>query len=280
MALFTPFAFYGGVSAPAPPPSYDPDAAAFFAAVTGSGDVLTPTEKNAVNDLVVGLKADGIWGKFQALYPFVGGTATAHKWNLMNPLDTDAAFRITWYGGWTHSVNGVEGNGTNTGGLTYYRPTTHATLNDFHWSFYVNGGTDTTVADYDFGGFAASNDWILTMAYNNATAPFTHYVNFNGFGYQSIPQSTARGMLIGLQDPSATNTTQLYKDATRIINASQTQNNVNSDLGLGCSWRGSATDPSARRFALASIGYGLDTSEAPDFYNRVQTYQTALGRQA
>ena len=278
--MFTPFAIYGGVAAPAPPPSFDPDAAAFFAAVTGGGDTLTSTEENAVNDLVVGLKADGIWTKFDALYPLVGGTATSTKWNLKDPRDLDAAFRITWYGGWTFSSDGAEGDGTSTGGDTHYNPFNNATNNDFHWSLYVNGGTDTTVADYDFGGFDGGNDWILSMAYNNATAPFTHYVNMRGFSYLTSSQPTARGMLIGLQDPSSTNITQLYKDATRIINASQTQLNVNQNLGLGCSWRGSATDPSARRFALASIGYGLDTSEAPDFYNRVQTYQTALGRQA
>ena len=278
--MFTPFAIYGGVAAPAPPPSFDPDAAAFFAAVTGGGDTLTSTEENAVNDLVVGLKADGIWTKFDALYPLVGGTATSTKWNLKDPRDLDAAFRITWYGGWTFSSDGAEGDGTSTGGDTHYNPFNNATNNDFHWSFYVNGGTDTAVADYDFGGFASGNDWILTMAYNNASAPFTHYVNFNGFGYLSIGQSTARGMLIGLQDPSATNTTQLYKNATRIINSAQTQNNVNMNLGLGCSWRSGVTDPSARRFALASIGYGLDTVEAPNFYSRVQTFQTALSRQA
>ena len=278
--MFTPFAIYGGVAAPAPPPSFDPDAAAFFAAVTGGGDTLTSTEENAVNDLVVGLKADGIWTKFDALYPLVGGTATSTKWNLKDPRDLDAAFRITWYGGWTFSSDGAEGDGTSTGGDTHYNPFNNATNNDFHWSIYVNGGTDTAVADYDFGGFASGNDWILTMAYNNASAPFTHYVNFNGFGYLSIAQSTARGMLIGLQDPSATNTTQLYKNATRIINSAQTQNNVNMNLGLGCSWRSGVTDPSARRFALASIGYGLDTVEAPNFYSRVQTFQTALSRQA
>ena len=276
--MFIPFGFTAPASAP-PPPSFDPDAQAFFNAVTGGGDTLTTTEENAVNSLVLDLKSYGLWSKMQALYPFVGGTATSNKWNLANPVDTDAAFRITWYGGWTFSANGVEGNGNNTGGNTHYNPVSNATVNDVHWSIYVNGGTDTNIADYDFGGFDANNDWILTMAYNNAVAPFTHYVNFNGFGYKTSSQPTARGMLIGLQDPSATNTTQLYKNATRIINATQGQLNVNSDLALGCSWRGNPTDPSARRFALASIGRGMDATEAPNFYNAVQAFQTALSRQ-
>jgi SPP1 family predicted phage head-tail adaptor len=43
--------------------SVDADAAAFFARVTTAGGTLTTTEQNAVNTLVVQMKADGIWNK-------------------------------------------------------------------------------------------------------------------------------------------------------------------------------------------------------------------------
>ena len=49
----------------------------------------------------------------KALYPFVGGTATSHKFNLKDPRDLDAAFRLQFNGGWTHNSNGVTPNGTN-----------------------------------------------------------------------------------------------------------------------------------------------------------------------
>jgi len=40
---------------------FDPDAQAFFTAVTGGGDTLTTTEENAINQLVLDLKSANIW---------------------------------------------------------------------------------------------------------------------------------------------------------------------------------------------------------------------------
>lgn len=275
--MFTPFAFMGQGGAPAP--SYDADAQAFFNAVTGGGDTLTTTEQNAVNTLVVGLKADGIWTKFDALYPFVGGTATAHKWNLINPADTDVAYRITWYGGWTHDANGVTGNDVNTGGLTYYRPSAHASTSDFHMSVYCNGGNNGGNASYDFGGYDG-NDWALIIEYNNSSAPFTHYINFAGSSYKTTVNNSYKGLWVGNQDLGNADFTELYQDGVRIINAGQSMVITTQYLGLGCSWRGSATDCAGRRYGLASIGYGMDGTEQGNFYDRVTTFNTSLSRQA
>ena len=88
---------------------FDADAQAFITAAA----ITDVTQQNAINTLVVDLKGYNIWTKMKALYPFVGGTASTHKFNLKNPLDTDAAFRLTFSGGWTHSSTGALPNGTN-----------------------------------------------------------------------------------------------------------------------------------------------------------------------
>jgi hypothetical protein len=72
----------------------DPDAQAFLTA-TGITD---PTITSAIDTLVLDLKAASLWTKMKALYPFVGGTSTTHKYNLVDPADTDAAFRLTFNG--------------------------------------------------------------------------------------------------------------------------------------------------------------------------------------
>ena len=89
---------------------YDPNAQAFITAA-GITDI---TQQNAINTLVVNLKVANIWNKFKAIYPMIGGTSTTHKFNLINPADSDAAFRLLFSGGWTHSSMGIKGNGTNT----------------------------------------------------------------------------------------------------------------------------------------------------------------------
>jgi hypothetical protein len=96
----------------------DPDAEAFLTA-TGITDA---TITSAINTLVLDLKGYGIWTKMKAIYPIVGGTAATHKFNLKDPRDLDAAFRLEFFGGITHSVNGMQGNGTNGYAETHLRP--------------------------------------------------------------------------------------------------------------------------------------------------------------
>lgn len=100
----------------------DPDAQAFL---TAAG-ITDPTEITAVNNLTLGLKANSLWAKMKAVYPFVGGTAFSHKWNLIDPRNLDVAYRINWFGGLTHDSNGVKGNGTNGTGDTL--------IKDLSWS--------------------------------------------------------------------------------------------------------------------------------------------------
>ena len=96
--------------------SYDSDAQAFF---TAAG-ITDTTQKNAVNQLVLDLKSYSLWNKMNAIYPFVGGTATTHKYNLKDPRDLNAAYRLSFAGGWTHSSNGVTPNGVNGYADTYF----------------------------------------------------------------------------------------------------------------------------------------------------------------
>ena len=69
-----------------------------FLAATGITDT---TISNALNTMDIALIANGLDTKMKALYPFVGGTASTHKFNFMNAADTDAAFRLTFAGGGT-----------------------------------------------------------------------------------------------------------------------------------------------------------------------------------
>jgi hypothetical protein len=78
-------------------PAYDPDALAYITAVeTADGEPLETLVKGAINDFVVGLKADGLWASMGAmvllsgartlsgaLVPVVGPAATSH--NFIEP---------------------------------------------------------------------------------------------------------------------------------------------------------------------------------------------------
>jgi hypothetical protein len=84
---------------------------------------LTTTEQNAIRILVSQLKSNSLWDLLETFYPFVGTSAGQQKLNLRNPADTDAAFRLTFSGGWTHSSSGLIGNGIDSWARTHWNNT-------------------------------------------------------------------------------------------------------------------------------------------------------------
>ncbi len=270
-----------GPSGP-PPPSYDPDAQSFFTAVEGGGDTLTTTEKDAVNDLVLDLKANSLWSLYDGFYPFVGGTASSHKWNLLDPQDTDAAYRIRWIGGMTHSSTGILGNGSNSVGETYWNGVSESAT-EISLGVYINDKLDLNPTnDYDFGAYVSTPvaiDGVLILGYNNKT---TKYVNF----YRTAAKSTSsgsytNGLLLGQNNGA---TTQLYQDDTQLISTSQTLSNPNYNWGIGASLRDIGGLPtgiasSRRGYGTAFIGQTyLNQTQITALNTALVDFNTALSR--
>ena len=95
----------------APRSAWDSDTQAYLDA-SGLDESFAP----ALDGLVLGLKAAGLWAKMTAVYPFIGGTADLHKWNLIDPRDADDAFRLTYRDGPTTSHSGALGYRPNEQG--------------------------------------------------------------------------------------------------------------------------------------------------------------------
>ena len=249
-----------------PTPSTDPDADAFIAA-TGITDA---TQKSAINTLVVDLKGYSLWSKMDPIYPMVGGTATTHKFNLKNPLDTNAAFRLVFSGGGTHSVNGYQTNGVNAFAETYYNPSVNLTsASSNHISIYSR---TNNIGGIDMGGGSGSVlidlelKYDVSISYNwNMAANFTHN-NFNSLGHY-------------INTRTASNAFKLLKNGSTVLGSSTgasggTKPNITYHIGKR------NYDPlwTNRQYAFASIGDGLTDTEAANFYTAVQAFQTTLSR--
>ena len=104
-------------------PSYTARTTAFATATA----ITDTTILNALNTFDLGLISNGVDTKMKAVYPFVGGTSTTHKYNFMDARDLDAAFRLQFSGGWVHSANGALPNGTNALANTYLIPNVNLT---------------------------------------------------------------------------------------------------------------------------------------------------------
>ena len=133
----------------------DADAVAFLAAA----GITDATITSAICTLVTSMKANGTWTKCNAIYPMVGGTAATHKFNLKNPLDTNAAFRLSFVGGWTHSNNGALPNGTNAYADSFLNANTTLNINSSHISYYSR--TNIGEARYDMGAAVDPNSYIV-----------------------------------------------------------------------------------------------------------------------
>jgi len=252
--------------------SFDPDAQAFFTA-TG---ITNPTQMNAVNQLVLSLKSNSLWTKFIALYPYVGGTATTHKFNLKNPLDTNAAFRIVWNGGVTHNSNGIIGNGTNGYGETYIQPSTNLILNSTHISFWSK--TNSQNATAEMGIQDTSLNAGLRVITRNASNQTQYQVNDNA---STIVSSVTDSSGFYCASRTASNSRKLYKNGTAIqtaTTASTTRTTATIPVLGQKNFNNTMMSYLAKTFSFASVGEGLNDNEALNFYNIVNTYNTALGR--
>jgi len=248
-------------------------ATAFISAVEGGGDTLTNTEKSAINQLVGDLTNYSLINVFDAFYPFVGGTSSSTKWNLLNPVDTDLGFRITWYGGMTFSSSGVLGNSTNSGGNSYVNPSSYTGM---CMGVYINQGlTPTPTEDYDMGGYDfVLADYMISLGYNSKT---TRFVNFAGTSYITTTNgSYSNSLLIG---QSSGGTTQLIQNTTELVSGSETFQQTNQSCGIGCSWRGSPVEPSGRGYSVAFIGgNALNPTQISNLNTTINNFNTALGR--
>jgi hypothetical protein len=245
----------------------DANATAFLQ-VTGITD---PVISSAINTLCIQLKQAGLWDSMRALYPFVGGTANTHKFNLINPQDTNAAFRLVFFGGWTHSATGAKPNGTNGYADTFLNNSTQLQQNNNSFSVYLRTNY-TAGAACDLGIYTAGN-------YGNAI-----YGN-DGSSRNSFFNSS-RNILIS-------NTTSLrFLACSRIAsnnmiaegNNTQQNNTQNSVNHQNISWNlgrlaGFAGDYSPREQAFTHIGFGLSSAQITTLKNIVTTFQTTLGRQ-
>jgi hypothetical protein len=259
-------------------PTYDSDAQLFFNAQTAAGVTLTTTQMNAVNQWVVDSKAAGIWTKFKAIYPMVGSTATSQKFNLKNPLDTNAAFRLNFVGGWTHSSNGAKPNGINAYADTFLLPSTTLSLNNTHVSFYSRTN-DTSNIYFDMG----TNTNSSSVANAIYLCPFITNLYY-GVVNSNVQSSVSNTNTTGLYIASRTSATvqKLVKNTTISSFSVNSQGLSNRSIFISA-WNNSGPPVgsayfSPRECAFSTIGDGLTDLESQLFYQITEKYQVALGR--
>ena len=249
----------------------DSDATAF---VTAAG-ITDSTQISALNTLVTDLKTYGLWTKMKALYPFVGGSAASHKFNLKDPRDLDAAFRLAFNGGGTHNNYGYVGNSTNGYANTFVIPSTNLSTTSIHISYYSQ--TDTVGVNKTEIGSGASNRVPVQL--------YVRYSATTGIGYLFQPSAGSFTVSTGKRYTivsRTTNTSVLVMNNNSSTTLSQTVSGMaptNSPLYINATSANntpSSGSYSDKTSSFVTIGDGLTEVECSNLYISVQKFQTTL----
>jgi hypothetical protein len=239
-----------------------------FATATGITDT---TILGALNTFDLGLISNGLDTKMKALYPFVGGTATTHQFNFMDARDLNAAFRLTFSGGMTHSSNGVQFGGVNGTADTYLVPSATLGLNSTSAGIYSRTNNASSIAD--LSNTDGSSNFYAPNMYIRFGGTAYYCVNTSGQGTIANPDSL--GFYLTNRIDSAQH--KLHKNGALFASENRPSTSLaNGTIVVGRIAGGYFSD---RQYAFMTIGLGLTDAEALNLYTLTQAFQTTLGRQ-
>jgi hypothetical protein len=232
-----------------------------------------------VNTYVTELKAAGLWSKFYAIYPFLGGTASTSSYNLK---DADY-YQVSWAGGMTYGTLGVDFNGTSGFGDTNFDfSALSSTIENIHISFYTadaNGG----LANIPMGVGSTAADDRIRMAFDAGTNNYyaDMWSNASIVGRVLVSGLGAPGghyLATRLSDADA----RVYLDG--VLQASNTSTTDVSDVPSDTFYIGAANVAgvasgfTTKTFGLSTIGMHLTAGEVTSFQTITDKFLTSLGR--
>ena len=248
--------------------AFDSDAQAYFDRVSAAGGTLSTTEKTAVNQLVIDLKANSLWTPMKAIYPMVGASAAACAQNLKS-----SSFTGTFSSGWTFASSGVTPNGLSAYMDTAFNPSTNSSLNSGSIGAYINNGTTGSTIMGAVVTSPPSATQLIPTDVGNTMYGDIHDSSLSGTSNTIKNAFFQASRINSTQKIHGVNTT-----ITTISGVSTSLTNLNIYIG-GRNVNGSYSSGYSSRIALIYIGNGLTTTEMTNYYTAVQAFQTTLSRQ-
>ena len=250
---------------------FDTDAKKFIDA----SQITESTQKNAINNFVIELKSSSLWSKFIAIYPMVGGTANATKWNLKDPRDLDAAYRLTFSGAPVFAATGILFPTIADYADTHLADSAIGGFSNASISYYSR--TQNTISGYDIGCVDTTWPFNELSIYSNSLDTSNSAQNSEWFGFSENPLTQNTTGLFMLSS-TATNVTR-YRNGNVVSSRGSAPDNFYTNISFLIGKSHETSQPGQKECALATIGNGLSDAEASTFYNIVQNFESALGRQ-
>ncbi len=258
--------------------TWDSDATAFL---TAAG-ITDATQSSAIGTLVGSLKSAGVWSKMRAIYPFIGGTASTHKWNLKDPRDLDAAYRLAFSGNWTHSATGATPDGSTAYANTFAVPSTFFSDYTGAYGLYLRTNpASSTGYRVDMGAQFFSDPTSNRFLQHIGSTDGNSYYDWRN--RVTVATSTV-GSVTGFHVVSRTSTSLMtvYRNGNSV--ASGASSDITTDLPNRPLYIGAQnhTDGpslhSNREQSFVFLSESLSGSEVTAVNSAVQAFQTTLSR--
>jgi hypothetical protein len=255
-------------------PSGTTEANAYLTAVVNAGGTgITSTVSAATRTLFTSIVSNGLYDKVLAFYPMLGGNSSGCKFNGKNPLDTNAAYRLVFNGGWTFNSSGATSNGTNAFANTYFSASTITPLNSQHYSVYMSNNNVPADARSYLGG---SNGTVYNLiAQVNNTQ---YYYGVSDVGASFSTTLNTQGNLTIASSGGTRN--QLFRNGTLLSSTvAGTYTAINFPTFIAALNNGGTTiQYYNNQYSFATLGSGLSATEVATLSTIINTFQTTLSR--
>lgn len=282
-------AVLAGVMHVAPSSAYDAATTAYMNAIAipndatvyypGTAQEITGTEIwDAVNEYVLDRKSGNRWTKGKAIYPIIGGSSAAHKYNLKDPQDTDGAFRMEYFGSPSHGPTGIAWNGSSQYANTFLNPSVSLLTTSGRLAYYSrtnsNAGSPYEMGASDDPGVVTNTVTLITR-YSTDVAAAAYG---NGSYATTVASLDSRGYFVNNRDGG---TTYLYKNGVELDNTTESATLPSYTIYVGAMHvgPGGVNFYSNKEAAFISIDEGFTAAEELAEYNAVQALMTALHRE-
>lgn len=266
----------------------------------GGTNLFTLNELSALDFLVTKLISENLWGKFIALYPFIGRTADTHSINLANPN----RHKIRWYGSVIHNHLGVTGNGGygNTLVALGLLDNKNIHLSVYNATLWANAeattplmGTTTRTQQLSlkntfdkftyscrYGEISDASGINQKLFAGNDSSSFVHIEAYGLIAGVNSQKCFVNGELFGITGtinpidyiPNSGNGSQVAARTDSVIQ----EKDQYPVLIFSFDNFGTVTTKGKANIRFSSIGYGLTDDEMAKLYDIVEEFQTILQR--
>jgi hypothetical protein len=231
----------------------------------------------AIDAFFASMKNDSILSELDALWIWDGGTAERNKFNVLNPLDSNSAFRLQFNGGITHASTGLTGNGVNGYCTTFYNVLNSSvkyTRNSASVFVYTRTNQAGPFADMSASG---GNNGILV--FTGRTGGTDRAVVNNDCEGNACPTTAP---ILGMVYIERENSTTVKRYFNGILNNTLTHASLELpnrvlELLTYNFFFGSRLFYSPRTHTVMGIGAGLGATKQAQLRTHVQTLMTSLG---